>query len=192
MQIYGDQNSGNCLKVKYLADALGIEYEWCNVDVVEGGAKTDAFSRLNPFQQVPVVVLENGQVLAQSNAILIYLAHGTAWLPGDPYWQAKVNEWLFWEQYSHEPYIAVCRFHMFYLGKSKESREAWRVERGEAALDIMEKHLGQQPWLVGDQVSIADIALFAYTQVAHEGGFSLEHRPRINAWLQECRRLLDV
>ena len=107
-------------------------------------------------------------------------------LPDDPWQQAKVDEWLFWEQYSHEPYVAVCRFQMRYLNRSAQQREAWRVERGEAALDYMEQVLAQQLWLANGQFSIADIALYAYTSMAEEGGFSLSQRPLIQAWLVRC------
>ena len=114
MRIYGDSNSGNCLKVKYTADYLGLGYEWINVDIMQGESRTPDFLQINPQGQVPVIELEDGRCLAQSNAIIRYLAQGTVLLPDDPYLQAKVDEWLFWEQYSHEPYIAVCRFHMLY------------------------------------------------------------------------------
>lgn len=192
MKIYGDSNSGNCLKVKYTADYLGLDYEWIAVDITHGESRTPDFLEINPQGQVPVIQLEDGRCLAQSNAIIRYLAQGTALLPEDAYLQAKVDEWLFWEQYSHEPYIAVCRFHMLYLGKPKESRELWRVERGEQALDYMGNHLAGRPWLAGDTFTIADIALLAYTRVAHEGGFDLEARQNVQQWIQDCERLLSL
>ncbi len=192
MKIYGDSNSGNCLKVKYTADYLGLDYEWIAVDITHGESRTPDFLEINPQGQVPVIQLEDGRCLAQSNAIIRYLAQGTALLPGDAYLQAKVDEWLFWEQYSHEPYIAVCRFHMLYLGKPKESREPWRVERGEQALDYMENHLAGRQWLAGDTFTIADIALLAYTRVVHEGGFDLETRQNVRQWIQDCERLLSL
>ena len=148
MQIYGDSNSGNCLKVKYTADYLGLGYEWINVDIMQGENRTPDFLRINPQGQVPVIELGDGRCLAQSNAIIRYLARGTALLPEDPYLQAKVDEWLFWEQYSHEPYIAVCRFHMLYQGNPREAREPWRVERGEQALDYMEMILTSRQWFI--------------------------------------------
>ena len=117
MRIYGDINSGNCLKVKYTADYLGLDYEWIAVDITQGESRTPDFLKINPQGQVPAIQLEDGRCIAQSNAIIRYLAQGTALLPEDAYLQAKVDEWLFWEQYSHEPYIAVCRFHMLYLRK---------------------------------------------------------------------------
>ena len=192
MKVYGDINSGNCLKVKYAADYLGLDYEWIAVDITQGESRTADFLEINPQGQVPVIQIEDGRCLAQSNAIIRYLAQGTALLPQDTYLQAKVDEWLFWEQYSHEPYIAVCRFHMLYLGKPKESREPWRVERGEQALDYMENHLAGRPWLAGDTFTIADIALLAYTRVAHEGGFDLETRQNVQQWIQDCERLLSL
>ena len=192
MKIYGDINSGNCLKVKYTADFLGLDYEWISVDITQGESRTADFLEINPQGQVPVIQLEDGRCLAQSNAIIRYLAQGTALLPGDAYLQAKVNEWLFWEQYSHEPYIAVCRFHMLYQGKPRGAREQWRVERGELALDYMENHLAGRQWLAGDTFTIADIALLAYTRVAREGGFDLKNRPRVGQWIQDCERLLSL
>ena len=192
MRIYGDLNSGNCLKVKYTADYLDLEYEWIPVDITQGESRTPDFLRMNPQGQVPVIELGDGRCLAQSNAIIRYLARGSALLPEDPYLQAKVDEWLFWEQYSHEPYIAVCRFHMLYLGKSRESREPWRVERGEKALDHMENHLAGSQWLAGNSFTIADIALLAYTRGAHEGGFDMALRPRTTQWVQACEQLLSL
>lgn len=192
MRIYGDINSGNCLKVKYTADYLGLGHEWMDVDITQGESRTPDFLLINPQGQVPAVQLEDERCLAQSNAIIRYLARDTALLPEDPYIQAKVDEWLFWEQYSHEPYIAVCRFHMLYQGKPQETRESWRVERGEKALDYMENHLSGCQWLAGDTFTIADIALLAYTRVAHEGGFDLETRQNVQQWVQDCERLLSL
>jgi glutathione S-transferase len=136
--------------------------------------------------QVPVIELDDGRRLAQSNAIIQFLAEGSPLLPDDRYLRAKVSEWLFWEQYSHEPYIAVCRFHMLYQGKSKETREAGRVELGERALDLMNRMLEGRTWLVGDHISVADIALVAYTRLAHEGGFNLAARGNVRAWIARC------
>ena len=186
MKIHGDLNSGNCLKVKYTADLLGIDYDWLPVDVANGGAKTAEFLAMNPQGQVPCVDFGDGKVLAQSNAIIRYLARGSRLLPDDAWTQAKIDEWLFWEQYSHEPYVAVCRYHMVYLGKSKESRDPAKVERGEKALDHMERLLATGGFLVGDALTIADIALLAYTRVAHEGGFDLSGRPNLRKWIAHC------
>jgi glutathione S-transferase len=186
MKIHGDLHSGNCLKVKYTADRLGLAYDWVGVDVVNGGAKTPAFLALNPQGQVPCVEFADGRVLAQSNAIIRHLARGTPLLPDDPWVQAKIDEWLFWEQYSHEPYVAVCRYHMLYLGKPKESRDPQKVERGEKALDFMDAQLKGRTHLVGGTLTIADISLLAYTHVAHEGGFDLATRPNVQAWIARC------
>ena len=191
MKIYGDSNSGNCLKVKYTTDYLGLSYEWVPVDITQGESRTPDFLSINPQGQVPVIQLEDGCCLAQSNAIIRYLARGSVLLPEDPYLQAKVDEWLFWEQYSHEPYIAVCRFHLLYQGKSRESREPWRVKRGEQALDYMEKRFTTHQWLTEKTFTVADIALLAYTRVAHEGGFDLATRPHVRGWLRQCEQLLS-
>jgi glutathione S-transferase len=201
MKIYGDLQSGNCLKVKYTADLLGLKYEWVAVDVTKGESRTPEYLAKFPQGQVPAIELADGRTLAQSNAIIRYLARSSYLLPDDPFTQAKIDEWLFWEQYSHEPYVAVCRYHMFYLGKSKESRDPMRVERGEKALDHMERHLElvsktpqgplgllYSPKLVGITLSIADICLFAYTRVAHEGGFGLGSRPHLEDWISRCEQ----
>jgi len=192
MRIHGDLVSGNCLKVKYVADHLGLAYEWVPVDVTGGGARTPAFLALNPMGQVPVVELDDGRVLAQSNAIIRYLARGSRLLPEDPYLQARIDSLLFWEQYSHEPYIAVCRFQMVYLGRPREDREAWRVERGETALDLMETMLEGRDWFVGDGPTVADVALLAYTRLAGEGGFDLGSRPRVGGWIARAEQALGL
>ncbi len=192
MQIYGDLNSGNCLKVKYAADVLGLDYTFVPVDLMKGETRTAEFLALNDMGQVPVVRLDDGRTLAQSNAILRYLARGTKLLPEDPYLQGKVDELLFWEQYSHEPYVAVCRFQMVYLGKSADERDPDKVKRGEKALDFMEKRLEGRRFFVGEALSIADIALFGYTRLAHEGGFDLSKRPNISAWISACELALAL
>ena len=190
MKIFGDLNSGNCLKVKLVADYLNLSYEWVPIDITKGEAKTDEFLAINPFGQVPTIVLDDGRSLAQSNAIISFLSEGSSLIPIDHYSRAKVNEWLFWEQYSHEPYVAVCRFHMFYLKNSKETREQWRVEKGEQALNTMNEHLSQNKWLVGSTPTIADISLLAYTRVADEGGFDLSARPNVVRWIKDCEAFL--
>lgn len=192
MKIYGNLGSGNCLKVKWVCDLLGIFYAWEDIDVVKGESRTPEFLALNPMGQVPFVVLDDGRSLAQSNGIITYLAEGSRLLPEDSYTRAKINEMLFWEQYSHEPYIAVCRYHMVFLGRDKSEREAWRVERGEQALDLMEHLISGRDWFVGDAYTIADIALLAYTRVAHEGGFDLSSRPQVRAWISRCEIELDL
>lgn len=192
MKIYGDVQSGNCLKVKFLADYLNLDYEWVEIDLLKGETRSEKFLIKSPFGQVPLIELDDGRVIAQSNSILRFLSRGSNLLPTDVFLEAKVDEWLFWEQYSHEPYIAVPMFQMFYLKKKKEEREAWRVERGDKALDLLNQHLSKYDWLVGDQLTIADIALFAYTHRCHLGGFELETRPSVISWLSRCREELKM
>lgn len=192
MILHGDMNSGNCLKVKYVADHLGLPLTFKEVDLMNGGTRTPAFLALNPWGQVPVLELADGRALSQSNAILSFLTEGSKLSPADPFQRAKVNEWLFWEQYSHEPYVATCRFHMKYLGKSAESRDPEKVKRGEKALTFMDSALGQRDWLVDGQMTIADIALVAYTQFAAEGGFSLAGRSNVAAWVRRTQAALGI
>src|SRR5690606_27656361 len=158
MKIYGDVISGNCLKVKWTADAVGRPYTWVPVDVVKGETHTPGYLAKFPQGQVPAVEFDDGRTLAQSNGIIRYLARGSRLLPDDNFAEAKVDEWLFWEQYSHEPYVAVCRFHMKYVGRTKSERDAWRVERGEQALDFIEQQLDGRDFLAGREITIADIA----------------------------------
>ena len=149
MKIFGDLGSGNCLKVKYTADHLGLPYTWEHVDIMKGETRTPESLTRFPLGRIPAVEFDDGRRLAESNAIIRYLARGSALLPDDAFVQAKIDELLFWEQYSHEPYVATTRYHMVYLKRSLDQREAWRVERGEAALDLMNRLLGGQEWLVG-------------------------------------------
>ena len=181
--IYGDSISGNCLKVKWTADHLGHAYEWVEVDVVKGETRSEEMRRLNPAAQVPTVVFEDGRALAQSNAIIVHLAEGSPLIPDDAYWRAKMFEWLFWEQYSHEPFIAVRRFHMKYLGKPANELDPKLKERGDAALSRMEAWLLASPYLVDGALSCADISLLAYTRMAHDGGFDLDEFPAVKAWV---------
>jgi glutathione S-transferase len=192
MKIFGDSISGNCLKVKWVCDRLALSYAWIAVDVVKGETQTPQFLALNSAGQVPVVELDDGRTLAQSNAIIRYLAWGSTLIPADAFAAAKMDEWLFWEQYSHEPYIAVCRFHMRYLGKAASELDPDRVQRGYAALGRMEQHLAGARFLVGDAVSLADVALLAYTRVAHEGGFDLARYPSIRRWIGETEKDLGL
>jgi glutathione S-transferase len=192
MKIYGDVISGNCLKVKWTADAIGRPYTWVPVDIMKGETRTSDYLAKFPQGQVPAVEFDDGRTLAQSNAIIRYLAHGSRLLPEDPFAQAKVDEWLFWEQYSHEPYVAVCRFHMKYLGRTKQEREPWRVERGEKALDLVEQQLAGRDYLAGPGPTVADIAVLAYTRLAHEGGFELAERPGIRKWIARCEDSLRI
>ncbi len=192
MQIYGDSISGNCLKVKWTADYLGLAYRWIETGVLNGDTRTPAFLALNPAGQVPVVVLRGGRPLAQSNAIILYLAEGSALIPGEPYARAKMLEWLFWEQNSHEPYVAVARFQVKYLGKAAASLDAKLVERGRAALKRLDEALAASDYLVGSCCTLADIALVAYTRLAPEGGFDLERYPSVQAWVARVETDLKI
>jgi glutathione S-transferase len=192
VKIYGDLGSGNCLKVKYTADFLKRPYEWVPIDIMKGESRTPQFLGMNPMGQVPVIELDDGRALAQSNAIIRYLAAGSELLPNDLFLQGKVDELLCWEQYNHEPYIAVCRFHMVYLGRPKEALEPQRVERGNEALDLMEKLLTGRSYFVSDSLTVADISLLAYTRLAHEGGFDLAARPGVRAWIARCEERLGL
>ncbi len=192
MKIYGDAISGNCLKVKWTADAVGHRYTWVPVDIMKGETRAPAYLAKFPQGQVPAIEFEDGRTLGQSNAIIRLLARGSGLLPEDGFAQAKVDEWLFWEQYSHEPYVAVCRFHMKYLGRTKDEREPWRVERAEKALDLIEQQLDGRDFLAGPSVTIADVAVVAYTRLADEGGFDLDERPRTRKWIARCESSLRI
>ncbi|MGX9391614.1 glutathione S-transferase family protein [Nitrobacteraceae bacterium UC4446_H13] len=192
MKIHGDLNSGNCLKVKWVCDRLYISYEWIAVDTMQGETRTPAFLTLNAAGQVPVVVFDDGRALAQSNAIIRYLARGSDLIPSDDFLAAKMDEWLFWEQYSHEPYIAVCRFLMVYLGKPASDLDPDKVKRGHAALARMDRQLSATRFLVGDSFTLADVALLAYTRLAHEGGFDLADYGRVRRWIGDCENALGL
>ena len=192
MKVYGDLKSGNCLKVKWVCDRLALPYSWIAVDILKGESRTSQFLKLNGAGQVPVVEFDDGRTLAQSNAIIRYLARGSDLIPADPYAAAKMDEWLFWEQYSHEPAIAVCRFHMFYLGKPASDLDPDKVKRGYAALARMEHQLAVTPFLVGNNLSLADISLLAYTRVAREGGFHLDGYAALRRWIGEAERSLGL
>lgn len=192
LTVYGDSRSGNCLKVRWLLDRLGRAYDWLETDIMTGVTRMPDFLALNPAGQVPLVVLEDRRTLAQSNAILVHFGEGTDLIPTDAYQRARMFEWLFWEQYSHEPYVAVARFRMAYEGLPREALEPRLVERGNAALDRMEQALGNTPFLVGDALTLADIALVAYTRVAHEGGFDLSGRSNLRAWIARVEQALPI
>lgn len=192
MKIYGDSTSGNCLKAKWTADALGRSYDWIETDIMQGESRTPAFLALNPAGQVPLMILDDGRPLAQSNAMILHLAEGSALIPADAYDRAKMLEWLFWEQYSHEPYIAVARFQVRYLGKPVSELEPRIVERGAAALQRLEDALAGSSFLVGEAVTLADVALVAYTRWAGEGGFDLAPYPRVRAWIARVEAALNI
>lgn len=192
MKIHGDLHSGNCLKVKWVCDRLRIPYKWIAVDTMRAETRTPAFLKLNTAGQVPVVAFDDGRALAQSNAIIRYLARGSDLIPADDFLAAKMDEWLFWEQYSHEPYIAVCRFLMVYLGKSVSDLDPDKVKRGYVALARMESQLATTRFLVGDLFTLADVALLAYTSVAHEGGFDLTDYGAVRRWINDSESALGL
>jgi glutathione S-transferase len=188
MLLYDSAVSGNCYKVRLLLAQLGLSYERREVDVIDRSNRAELLAGLNPALRVPTLVLDDGRSLAESNAILWHFARGTPYLPEDRFDQAKVLQWLFFEQYSHEPYIAVLRFWLAVakLTPPGEELEAKR-KGGEAALDALERQLELGPYLVGDGYTIADIALYAYTHVADEAGFDLSARPATRAWLDRVK-----
>jgi glutathione S-transferase len=192
MNIYGDSNSGNCLKVKFVCGRLAIPYNWIEVDTRQRETRTTEFLKLNSAGQVPTVEFGDGRTLSESNAIIRYLARGSDLIPGDAFAAAKMDEWLFWEQYSHEPYIAVCRFQMVYLGKPVSDLDPDKIKRGYAALARMEHQLAMTRFLVGDTVSLADVSLLAYTRLAHEGGFHLEGYDALRRWIGETEKSLRL
>jgi glutathione S-transferase len=185
-RVYGNSGSGNCHKVRMTLDALALPYTWTEVDVVSGVTRTPEFLAKNPNGKVPVLEIAPGTYLAESNAILWYLADGTALLPSGALDRARVLQWLFFEQYSHEPYIAVARFlRKFHPDPGSQRALAdSKMNGGYRALEVMEGQLARAPFFVGDRYSIADIALYAYTHVAHEAGFDLERFPSVRAWLE--------
>lgn len=192
MRIFGDSISGNCLKVKWTADHLGLSYDWIETDVLKAATRTPEFLALNPAGQVPAVILDDGRPLAQSNAIILHLAEGSALIPADPYDRARMLEWMFWEQYSHEPYVAVARFQVRFQGKAVADLEPRIVERGKAALQRLEDGLAASPFLVDGAVSLADVALVAYTREAGDGGFRLADYPRVLAWIARVEKALAI
>jgi glutathione S-transferase len=192
MKIYGSSASGNCHKVQWVCDFLGIAYEWIETDSFDGSTRTPEFLAINPAGQVPTVVLGDGRVLAQSNAIMLYLAEGSDLIPRDAYDRAKMFEWLFWEQYSHEPAIAVRIARKHYLGQRDEDLDPALLKKGAAALARMETQLRNTPFLVGAAASLADLALVAYTRRAHLGGFDLADYPSVRRWVVRVEELLGI
>ena len=190
--VYGMSVSGNCHKVRLLLELLQLAYRWIEVDSAHGATRTPEFLALNPNGKVPIVVLEDGRVLAESNAILYFLAQNTEWFAGDEFERARVMSWLFFEQYSHEPYVAVARFIRGWtdLQSARRGAEFARcIERGNQALAVMERHLESSSWFSGRACGIADIALHAYTHCAGDGGFDLSRYPAIGRWLAAVEAL---
>ena len=185
MLLYDSPVSGNCYKVRLLLAHLGIAYERREVDVVDRSNRRELLGNLNPALRVPTLVLDDGRPLAESNAILCYFGEGTRFVPSDRYERAQVFQWLFWEQYEHEPAIAVARFLKTYSGRPElwEEKREELTRRGERVLETMERHLEDRDWFAGDALSLADLALYAYTHAADEGGFDLEPYGAIHGWL---------
>jgi glutathione S-transferase len=183
--LYGMTGSGNCYKPALLMKQLGIAFEWREVDLLGGGTRTPEFLARNPVGKVPALVLPDGRALSESNAMLCYLAEGSPMLPADRYARALVLQWMFFEQYSHEPYIATVRFWIKFLKKEREWAEkiAEARTKGVAALGVMEQQLVKTPFLTGERYTVADIALYAYTHVAHEGGYAMDDYPAVQRWI---------
>lgn len=192
LTIYGSSSSGNCLKVKWAAERLGLGFTWVEINNFAGETRTPAFLAINPAGQVPVVVLDDGRALAQSNAILLYLAEGSDLIPADAFARAKMFEWLFWEQYSHEPAIAVRIARLHFMGMAEADLDPALKTKGEAALARMELALAGADWLAGEALSLADIALVAYTRNAPKGGFDLSAYPALRAWIGRVEAALGL
>lgn len=190
-KVYGDLLSGNCYKIKLLMNLLDIEHEWIHVNILAGETHTETFTAMNSNAKIPVLQISDSEFLCESNAILNFLAEDTAYLPSDKLLRTKVLQWQFFEQYSHEPYIAVARYINKYLGLPKEREEEYKSKQagGHKALKVMEQQLSKTPFFVGDKMTIADISLHAYTQAAHEGGFDLEAYPYIKQWILRIEQL---
>jgi len=186
LRLYNSAFSGNCYKIRLLLTQLGIPFEKIEVDILKAESRTPDFLAKNPNGRVPLLETESGQFLAESNAIIFYLSESSQFLPQDRFLRAQVLQWLFFEQYSHEPFIATSRFWISYLGKAEEYKEALAQKRepGYAALAVMAQHLQVHNFFVDEQYTIADIGLFAYTHVAHEGNFDLTQFPAIQAWIK--------
>jgi glutathione S-transferase len=184
-RVYGMASSGNCYKVYLTLTQLGHAFEWVETNIMKGTTRTPEFLAMNPNGKVPTLEIEPGKFLPESNAILYYLAEGTPLLPADRFQRAQAMQWLFYEQYSHEPYVAVARFIIHFLGNPPERKAdlEMRLKRGYQALDVMEQHLSSKEFFVADRYTIADIALYAYTHVAETGGFDLRDYPRVKNWL---------
>ncbi|MEC8377051.1 MAG: glutathione S-transferase family protein [Pseudomonadota bacterium] len=185
MKIYGDKRSGNCYKLELLTSILELQHEWIDVDILKGETRSAWFLEKSPNGKIPILELDDGRVLSESNAIMHYLAANSSLIPTSQFSFASLLQWQFFEQYSHEPYIAVARYINIYLGMPEERRAEFESKQagGYRALAVMEAQLKNTPFLLGDTLSLADISLFAYTHVAHEGGFDLSAYPAIRNWI---------
>ena len=189
IEIYGDSISGNCYKLQLACAQLAIDYTWHELDILAGETRTTEFLAMNPNGKVPLLKLPDGRCLAESNAILSYLADGNALAGRDRFETASILSWMFFEQYSHEPHIATSRFIIHYLGNPADRQDELEVKRagGYKALDVMEGELSESDCIANNAYSLADIALYAYTHVAHECGFDLTDYPYINTWMVRVR-----
>lgn len=190
LKIYGDGRSGNCYKLQLLCSEMSISYDWEEVDILSGDTRTAEFLSKNPNGRIPLLELPDGRHLAESNAILCYLADGSEFFGSDAWSRAKILQWMFFEQYSHEPYIATSRFIIQYLGNPPDRQSDLQQKKagGENALQVMDQQLQSSDYITGDGFNIADIALFAYTHVADEGGFDLSAYPGVIAWIERIRQ----
>lgn len=189
VRIYGDKRSGNCYKLQLLLALLDKNCEWVDIDIMKGETRTAAFLEKSPNGKIPILELDDGRTLSESNAIMHYVADSTPLIPTSSFSHAKLLQWQFFEQYSHEPYIAVARYINVYLGLPEDRKQEFESKQagGYRALAVMEQQLKQTPFLLGDRLSLADISLFAYTHVAHEGGFDLSAYPAVRNWLSLIR-----
>lgn len=185
-RVYGTSTSGNCHKVRLALDLLHVPYRWHEIDIMKGETRTPEYLAMNPNGKVPLLQIDDHTWLAESNAILCYLADGTELWPGDRLARAQALQWMFFEQYSHEPYVAVARFVRLFLKRPDDPRLPELEKRGYHALGVMEGHLARNDFFVGGKLTIADIALFAYTHCAEEAGFDLGKYPAVRAWIDRC------
>lgn len=190
-RLHDNLASGNGYKCRLILHHLGLPFERIEVDILRGESRTEAFGRLNLEQRIPVLELEDGTALPESNAILCYLAEGTSWLPAGRLARAQVLRWLFWEQYSHEPNVATVRHWVLHPSPDEDRPRLLprKRELGVRALTVMERHLTGRAWFVGEGATVADLALYAYTHVAPEGGFELAPHPAVRAWMAQVAAL---
>ena len=192
MTVYGDSISGNCLKVKFVADHLGLPYDWVEISVMNKETRTPEFLGMNPAGQVPVVRFADSGVLAQSNAIILHLAQNTDLIPKDAFERAQMFQWMFWEQYSHEPAIAVLRFQKFYLKKADGEIDPNLRPRCLRVLALMDEHLEGRAYFVGKRLTLADVALVAYTRFSHQADIDLKHYSNVAAWVRRVEHGLKI
>jgi len=192
MTVYGDSISGNCLKVKFVADRLGLPHDWVEISVMDQETRTSEFLAMNPAGQVPVVRFADDRVLAQSNAIILHLAENSDLIPADGFERAQMYQWLFWEQYSHEPALAVLRFQKFYLKKPEGEIDANLRPRCLRVLSLMDEHLEGRNYFVGTKLSLADIALVAYTRFSHQADIDLKHYANVASWVRRVEKDLKI